>query len=229
MPHPEVPISTGDDAFPIPDRDGPNPVPTDAREMMLAEMARAFNIGLGLNGLGASSADESGPVNGAADTEALGSSNAESQSRSQENEPNPSQSTAPPRETASRVSMPPEGSFERFLVDLQLDLRVALTHVREEALGNSGQNGHATNIQSEQGPEPTYSQSHGTAERIQSLQLNSTATNALIPDEAPSQGTVVSHAGDTTPRLLDAQGPGSESDAEDYEDEGMFCMITHIS
>ncbi|KAJ7600406.1 hypothetical protein C8J56DRAFT_910161 [Mycena floridula] len=72
----------------------------DARERMLAEMARAFNMGLGLSG------DAFGAANGSVPTE--------------ETETNPALPPVIP-------SLPAEGSFERFLVDLQADLRIALT------------------------------------------------------------------------------------------------------
>ncbi|TFK69550.1 hypothetical protein BDN72DRAFT_897220 [Pluteus cervinus] len=78
---------------------------TDTRELMLAEMARAFNLGLGLNPEGT--------------TQTEGDSQRE-----------PSTSTPPPTSPNDRPSPPPlpaEGSFDRFLMDLQADLRVALT------------------------------------------------------------------------------------------------------
>ncbi|KAL0960902.1 hypothetical protein HGRIS_005911 [Hohenbuehelia grisea] len=79
----------------------------DPRELMLAEMTRAFNMGLGLNEStnstpqAAPAATPPAPANG-------------------ENPP-------PPLLALTGRAMPPEGSFERFLVDLQVDLRVALT------------------------------------------------------------------------------------------------------
>ncbi|KAG1869010.1 hypothetical protein DFJ58DRAFT_766613 [Suillus subalutaceus] len=69
------------------------PSPRDARELLLTEMARAFNLGLGL-GRPALPAAEPPSVNGGG--------------------------------TSDVPIMPPPGSFERFLVDLQSDLRVAL-------------------------------------------------------------------------------------------------------
>uniref|UniRef100_A0A0W0FFD5 RING-type domain-containing protein n=1 Tax=Moniliophthora roreri TaxID=221103 RepID=A0A0W0FFD5_MONRR len=81
------------------DIDGSERPPTmEARDRMLAEMSRAFQLGLGLNS----------PVGGAGDTGNVEASLG-----------------ADP--IGSRLGeMPPEGSFERFLVDLQADLRVAL-------------------------------------------------------------------------------------------------------
>ena len=92
---------------------------TDTRELMLAEMARAFNIGLGLNGLGASTA-----AGGEGDGEAVGRDVNGEESAEGDGSRGQSDSSPP---------MPPEGSFERFLVDLQIDLRAALTQVADNS------------------------------------------------------------------------------------------------
>ncbi|CAA7266042.1 unnamed protein product [Cyclocybe aegerita] len=112
--------------------------PTDTRELMLAEMARAFNIGLGLNGLGgmtppAGAASQGSATPGAeGDSEAVGAGverppaegdAPETQGRGEGHGQTQQPSTSP--------TLPPEGSFERFLVDLQTDLRVALTQVED--------------------------------------------------------------------------------------------------
>ncbi|KAF9562155.1 hypothetical protein CPC08DRAFT_706880 [Agrocybe pediades] len=108
---------------PLSSQDGPvDPTtssvgPTDTRELMLAEMARAFNIGLGLNNMAAANSDESHsvpaeePTNSSSDNTEL---------------PSP-----PPGVETGSIRTAPEGSFERFLVDLQSDLRTALTHQTE--------------------------------------------------------------------------------------------------
>ncbi|KAG1879250.1 hypothetical protein F4604DRAFT_1579415 [Suillus subluteus] len=81
------------------------PSPRDARELLLTEMARAFNLGLGLGRppVVPDVTNASGPAVPAAE---------------------------PPSANGGGTSdvpiMPPPGSFERFLVDLQSDLRVAL-------------------------------------------------------------------------------------------------------
>lgn len=210
----------------MPNGDGSNPVPADARELMLAEMARAFNIGLGLNGIGGpSSTDEGGPVNGPADTEALGRSDAEAHPRSQENGANVASPTVAANDMAPTISMPPEGSFERFLVDLQLDLRVALTHVRQETLNGAG---HATDSPPEPQPEeqlpPNSSQSHPSSSS--NTIFNAIVDEALtLPDETPSQEPVGSDT-DTMLHLVDAQNSDSEGEREDDDDEGIFYAIT---
>lgn len=72
-------------------------------EMMLAEMARALNAGLGL------------------------ASNANNAARENRQEPtNPAHVLFPPI-ADSNSSLPPEGSFERFLANLQTDLRTILS------------------------------------------------------------------------------------------------------
>jgi hypothetical protein len=242
VPHPEAPPTTATDLFPNSTGDGFNPVPANARELMLAEMARAFNIGLGLNGLGGpSSSNERGPVNVPADTEGLGPSDAEAPPRSQENGANVAPSTGDASETVPRIGMPAEGSFERFLVDLQLDLRVALTHVREETLGEANQNEHVTNGQPEQRPEeqtlsgfPRSYSSPSSSPNMQPATSNAAAAiihHALTPDEVPSQRpadspeTAVSDT-DSMPHLLDVQDSDRESNGDEYDDEGPLCMIT---
>lgn len=81
------------------------PSPRDARELLLTEMARAFNLGLGLGRppVVPDVTNASGPAVPIAE---------------------------PPSANGGGTSdvpiMPPPGSFERFLVDLQSDLRVAL-------------------------------------------------------------------------------------------------------
>ncbi|KAF9448794.1 hypothetical protein P691DRAFT_775161 [Macrolepiota fuliginosa MF-IS2] len=113
---------------------------TDTREQMLAEMARAFNIGLGL-GAGEEQAQsreqsreqgqrqEQQEAGGQRDRERRGESGGMGAGagsgegeRDRERE----------REREREAEMPPEGSFERFLVELQADLRVALTQDRGE-------------------------------------------------------------------------------------------------
>lgn len=87
------------------------PTSTDPRELMLAQMARAFNLGFGLNSDGQATGT-AGRSQTDANSTAVGEHDTEESTAS-------SNTTAP--------QLPPEGSFERFLVDLQVDLREALT------------------------------------------------------------------------------------------------------
>ncbi|KAH9849501.1 hypothetical protein C2E23DRAFT_839487 [Lenzites betulinus] len=76
-------------------------------EIMLAEMARALNVGLGLTGDGANA----GPT----------------ETHSERTEGGQTHGVRPPEASPSTRPPPPEDSFERFLLDLQADLRVALS------------------------------------------------------------------------------------------------------
>jgi hypothetical protein len=96
-------------------RTGPNGTPANAREIMLAEMARAFNLGLGL------SSPSPTPDAGA------GASNDDGSGEQELEGPPPATSPAPASATRPELPLPAEGSFERFLVDLQADLRAALS------------------------------------------------------------------------------------------------------
>ncbi|KAL0578558.1 hypothetical protein V5O48_003408 [Marasmius crinis-equi] len=80
----------------------------EARDRMLAEMTRAFQLGLGLNG--------PAPSTGTGGDDTLGADG------SREGHEGGGFGLGRPR----FGELPPEGSFERFLVDLQTDLRVAL-------------------------------------------------------------------------------------------------------
>ena len=89
---------------------------------MLAEMARAFNIGLGLNGLGTNGGTSR--IEGSTATGRTPEAPSDGPAEDQQQQP---PTTAPPP-----IPIPPEGSFERFLVDLQVDLRRALTQPEDE-------------------------------------------------------------------------------------------------
>lgn len=94
----------------------------DAREMMLTEMARAFNMGLGLD---SNNSEQSSQRSSAPPADANGSDTANSSSS-----------------TNSPIDRAAEGTFDRFLEDLQTDLRLVLT-----GNGNTGdtneQDGHS--------------------------------------------------------------------------------------
>ncbi|KAG7088717.1 hypothetical protein E1B28_012685 [Marasmius oreades] len=84
------------------------PEPRAPRDRMLAEMARAFQLGLGLNGPPIGGEHTNGP--GSRTETSLG-------------DPDPVGFGVG---RTGIGELPPEGSFERFLVDLQTDLRAAL-------------------------------------------------------------------------------------------------------
>jgi len=82
----------------------------DPRELVLAQMARAFNLGFGLGDSSTNPATREG-----------GESEASQ----------PRENAAPETlQNEGALQLSPDGSFERFLVDLQADLRAALTTSR---------------------------------------------------------------------------------------------------
>ena len=83
---------------------------------MLAEMTRAFNGGFGLGAHGIAGTP-------ASNNQAGGESAVPPDTN---NTVNNQDSQAP-----SSVTLPPEGSFDRFLMDLQIDLRTALTQAED--------------------------------------------------------------------------------------------------
>lgn len=93
----------------------------DTRELMLAEMTRAFNGGFGLGAHGIAGAPAS-RNNYQADGESAVPPDTNTAVTNQES----SDSGTP-----SSASLPPEGSFDRFLMDLQIDLRTALTQAED--------------------------------------------------------------------------------------------------
>ncbi|KAF7972017.1 hypothetical protein HWV62_19223 [Athelia sp. TMB] len=111
-------------------RTRPDGTPMDAREIMLAEMARAFNLGLGLSEEGGANANEDPTYIPVSHSPAVDGSRGASQSRHLS-----AYGHGIPGSEAASTGRPglleppesPEGSFERFLVDLQADLRIALS------------------------------------------------------------------------------------------------------
>ena len=93
----------------------------DTRELMLAEMTRAFNGGFGLGAHGIAGAPTSRNNN-----QAEGESAVPPDANNTINNQESSESRTP-----SSATLPPEGSFDRFLMDLQIDLRTALTQAED--------------------------------------------------------------------------------------------------
>lgn len=88
--------------------------PRDPREIMLAEMARAFNLGLGLGG---AASTPSAAASTTPDTTELAMPD--------------DGDVLPGDRDGEHSSLPPPDSFERFLMDLQADLRVTLMQEQE--------------------------------------------------------------------------------------------------
>lgn len=94
----------------------------DPRELVLAQMARAFNLGFGLGDTSSAAAHREGE-------------HSEEPHRADGGTGTPSL----PSEGSSQL--PPDGSFERFLIDLQTDLRAALmnSNTLSDPAGNTEQ------------------------------------------------------------------------------------------
>jgi hypothetical protein len=88
---------------------------------MLAEMTRAFNGGFGLGAHGITGAPASRNNN-----QAGGGSVVPPDANNTIHNPESSDLRTP-----SLATLPPEGSFDRFLMDLQIDLRTALTQAED--------------------------------------------------------------------------------------------------
>ncbi|KDQ62164.1 hypothetical protein JAAARDRAFT_450738 [Jaapia argillacea MUCL 33604] len=98
--------------------------PMDPRERMLRDMARALSMGLGLNG----TRDGNNPTTNVADD---GTGNEPSSRPSTDGRRGSADGGEESGNTSSEPQLPPEHSFERFLVDLQADLRIALSEEEE--------------------------------------------------------------------------------------------------
>ncbi|KAK7464759.1 hypothetical protein VKT23_005966 [Stygiomarasmius scandens] len=153
------------------ERERDRPFSPDARDRMLAEMTRAFNLGLGMAGgpgqgqgqgqqgqgqdgeqslvgeaQGAGADDNNSSQNNDNNNNTNNTGNSNRLSRMAQLMAGGSTTTASPSSslptttstTATSLSLPPEGSFERFLVDLQTDLRAALLGGAGESVGLGG-------------------------------------------------------------------------------------------
>lgn len=145
----------------------------DPREVMMAQMARAFNLGFGMSG-----GEGSGP----------GSSGNGGIEESDDN------------------ALPPEGSFERFLVDLQADLRVALTSPG----GLGGEAGHTPEQQQQTAATPSEAAT-STSDASSHSHANPPPTaddNTDDDDDMRELGSV----SDSDSEFVDAHEPEDDSD-----------------
>ena len=151
-------------------------------EIMLAEMARALNIGLGLNGDGSSTSQErTSEPRSAADNDELARRSAD---------------IAP-----TGRPLPPEDSFERFLLNLQADLRVALSE------GGSPDSATATGtLDSEDGRRDSPDLDSTEAESVHIPVFDRHASNQQHSDD------------EELPALEDVSDSEDEDEAEVYND-----------
>ncbi|KAH9891952.1 hypothetical protein C8Q73DRAFT_701740 [Cubamyces lactineus] len=151
-------------------------------EIMLAEMARALNVGLGLTTEGSS-------------TESAASASFEGAARVGSDDPN--RASRPP---------PPEDSFERFLLNLQADLRVALSESGMGATAPSSEGIHTHN-----GEDRSTASDHAT--EADSPIPPHDDLRAPSPSDDDGEGEGDGHD-DELPPLQDV----SDSEDEDYEE-----------
>lgn len=174
----------------------------DTRELMLAEMTRAFNVGFGLGG-------------------GLGSGNnsrveGESTGLSDTNNSNTSNSGIP-----ALATLPPEGSFDRFLMDLQIDLRTALTQV--EHLPTSPGTPTPRDVQSTPSEPQQTEGTNGDG--------SSSETQRAGDQQSPEGIHAVDHERSSVPDLLEMYDTDSEfGDAEeDSDDDGKLHSHTFFT
>lgn len=162
--------------------------PRDARELLLTEMARAFNLGLGLGRppVVPDVTNASGPTAPAAEPPSVNGGG-----------------------TSDVPIMPPPGSFERFLIDLQSDLRVALaqdsTPVDADSEVNDEGVGDEDNHESER--HETEDVSDGTSDN----ESYDTATSD-IDDNMPELQSVSDEASTISDAHTAREGPGTNND-----------------
>lgn len=170
---------------------------TDTREQMLAEMARAFNIGLGLGPNASTGAEERSE---------------EGQRRSGEGERRAEGTGDGGSERPSGGDLPPEGSFERFLVELQTDLRVALTQEREER-GNDAEDATERNEENERRDVEREAPPSASVDRQQSA----STPRSLVPTEPADSDEDSDIPPLQDPSNSDTEDEGSDESVEDGE------------
>ncbi|OCH91123.1 hypothetical protein OBBRIDRAFT_834473 [Obba rivulosa] len=165
-------------------------------EFMLAEMARALNTGLGLNG------DATHPDLSSRRSESSGTTDA---------------ATAWPSVDDANRPMPAEDSFERFLINLQADLRVALTEGDAPSSGPE-----QTRSESATAPVPSSTAERASTESPVVPLTNADVTDIIHPssEEASSPAENDDDDDDEPPPLQDvSDSSDDELDSEVYVPE----------
>ena len=182
----------------------PDGTPMDAREVMLAEMARAFNLGLGLSGDGAG---EPNFVRGGHEGGDRGRDRDRERDRASGSSAETPPSSAAGNDQSVARPQPAEDSFERFLMDLQSELRVVLS-----APANDGE---------ENAPHATSTSSGSSAEESSSILPTTTTTGT--PSEIGEE--VLPTPGDISVPVVDTQD-GIEVEIHDEAEEEEEVPIT---
>lgn len=171
------------------------PSPRDARELLLTEMARAFNLGLGLGRppVVPDVTNASGPAAPAAEPPSANGGG-----------------------TSDVPTMPPPGSFERFLIDLQSDLRIALAQdsvpVDAENEGDDEGAGDEDNHEGER--HETEDVSDGTSDN----ESYDTAASD-IDDNMPELQSVSDEASTISDAHTARESPGTNNDSRGHGDD----------
>lgn len=171
------------------------PSPRDARELLLTEMARAFNLGLGLGRppVVPDVTNASGPAAPAAEPPSANGGG-----------------------TSDVPTMPPPGSFERFLIDLQSDLRIALAQdsvpVDADNEGDDEGAGDEDNHEGER--HETEDVSDGTSDN----ESYDTAASD-IDDNMPELQSVSDEASTISDAHTARESPGTNNDSRGHGDD----------
>ncbi|OSD02415.1 hypothetical protein PYCCODRAFT_1367403 [Trametes coccinea BRFM310] len=148
-------------------------------EIMLAEMARALNIGLGLTPEGSSPESANASAEGQAPIDGIRAADS----------------------TRLARSPPPEDSFERFLINLQADLRVVLS---ENGVGASAQ--------------PLQDASGDNDADDTSASESAQRPDSPVPHHEQEQSSFDSSADDADDEELPPLQDASDSEDEDYDE-----------
>ncbi|EAU80868.2 hypothetical protein CC1G_03044 [Coprinopsis cinerea okayama7 len=194
---------------------------TDTRELMLAEMARAFNIGLGLNGTAPGGATPSPTSPNSPSSPGFGVLGTMEPSSTT---PPSTDGSSPTTTTTREGTLPPEGSFDRFLVDLQADLRVALSQSDEEAAAEEEERRRRRELL-EQAHETTTTVTYVDGQRGSRTTVTSSGSRSTSPVPSLSPSDSVSETGepireeDVPRRRIGVTLGGVEEDSEDEDDQ----------
>lgn len=171
------------------------PSPRDARELLLTEMARAFNLGLGLGRppVVPDVTNASGPAAPAAEPPSANGGG-----------------------TSDVPTMPPPGSFERFLIDLQSDLRIALAQdsVPVDANNEGDDEGAGDEDNHEGERHETEDVSDGTSDN----ESYDTAASD-IDDNMPELQSVSDEASTISDAHTARESPGTNNDSRGHGDD----------
>lgn len=171
------------------------PNPRDARELLLTEMARAFNLGLGLGRppVIPDVANASGPA---------------------------ASVTEPPSANGGGTGdvpvMPPPGSFERFLIDLQSDLRVALA--QDSVPVDTDSEGNDEGVGDENNHEGEGHESEDVPDGTSDNESYNTATSD-IDDNMPELQSVSDEASTISDAHTARESPGTNNDSLGHSDD----------